>query len=82
MCWDYHSLPSKVYGTQRFLIMWNELCLCVKSDKAAEAPLKRKLAGKGNKISRYTFIQFVFSNVEWRTFNKVHKNVVRFDCQA
>ena len=70
MCRDNHSLSTKVYSTQRFLIMRNELCLCIKGNKAVKAPLKRKLTGKGNKISRYSFIEFVFTDIEWRTFNK------------
>jgi len=62
--------------------MFNKLCLCVKGNKSVCAPLKGVFTGKSNEVPRHTFIKFISPDIKWRTFNKVHKNMVRFNCQA
>jgi hypothetical protein len=40
------------------------------------SPLERKLAGKSNKIPRYSGIDFSLAFIERGTFNEVHVNMV------
>ncbi len=65
--------------------MFNELCFGVKCYKTLKASLEGESACKCNKVSRDSFIHFVFSSIENCRFDQVQENMVNFEgntCQT